>query len=87
MFENVDRRTDAGVTGILLAHPWAFRSVEPITTQNNKAFLILKGNIIIFQNVITGPLAKSVRCLTIDTCLTADPWVVRLIPVPFFRGD
>ena len=21
MFENVDRRTDAGVTGILLAHP------------------------------------------------------------------
>ena len=22
MFENVDRRTDDGVTGILLAHPW-----------------------------------------------------------------
>ena len=33
MFENVDGwsddgRTDAGVTGILLAHPWAFGSGE-----------------------------------------------------------
>ena len=33
MFENVDgwtdgRRTDDGVTGILLAHPWAFGSGE-----------------------------------------------------------
>ena len=28
MFENVDGRTDAGVTGILLAHPRAFRSGE-----------------------------------------------------------
>ena len=29
MFENVDgRRTDAGVTGILLAHQWAFGSGE-----------------------------------------------------------
>ena len=29
MFEIVDgRRTDAGVTGILLAHPWAFGSGE-----------------------------------------------------------
>ena len=29
MFENVDgRRTDAGVIGILLAHPLAFRSGE-----------------------------------------------------------
>ena len=29
MFENVDgQTTDAGVTGILLAHPWAFDSVE-----------------------------------------------------------
>ena len=24
MFENVEGRTDAGVTGILLAHPYAF---------------------------------------------------------------
>ena len=29
MFENVDgRTTDDGVTGILLAHPWAFGSGE-----------------------------------------------------------
>ena len=28
MFENVDRRTDAGVTGILLAHPGAFGAGE-----------------------------------------------------------
>ena len=29
MFENVDgQRTDAGVTGILSAHPWAFGSGE-----------------------------------------------------------
>ena len=29
MFENVDGRlTDAGVTGILLAHQWAFGSCE-----------------------------------------------------------
>ena len=28
MFENVDRRMDDGVTGILLAHPWAFGSGE-----------------------------------------------------------
>ena len=30
MFENVDGWTDAGVTGILLAHPWAFVSGELI---------------------------------------------------------
>ena len=30
MFEIVDGRTDAGVTGILLAHPWAFGSGELI---------------------------------------------------------
>ena len=40
MFENVDRRTtdagrtDAGVTGILLAHPWAFSSGELINARN-----------------------------------------------------
>ena len=28
MFENVDKRMDPGVTGILLAHPWAFGSGE-----------------------------------------------------------
>ena len=28
MFENVDRRKDAGATGILLAHPRAFGSGE-----------------------------------------------------------
>ena len=28
MFEIVDGRTDAGVTGILLANPWAFGSGE-----------------------------------------------------------
>ena len=28
MFENVDGRTDAGVTGILIAHPGAFGSGE-----------------------------------------------------------
>ena len=28
IFENVDRRTDVRVTGILLAHPWAFGSGE-----------------------------------------------------------
>ena len=28
MFEIVDARTEAGVTGILLAHPWAFGSGE-----------------------------------------------------------
>ena len=28
MFENVDGRTDAGVTGILIAHLGAFRSGE-----------------------------------------------------------
>ena len=30
MFENVDGRTDAGVTGILFAHPLAFSSGELI---------------------------------------------------------
>ena len=36
MFENVDgRRTDAGVTGILLAHQWAFGSGE---LKNNFAY-------------------------------------------------
>ena len=31
MFENVDGRTDAGVTGILIAHMGAFGSGELIT--------------------------------------------------------
>ena len=40
MFENVDRltdrrRTDAGVTGKLLAHPWAFGSGELIMFECN----------------------------------------------------
>ena len=37
MFENVDRRTDAGVIGILIAHLGAFNSGELKTSDGNKA--------------------------------------------------
>ena len=38
MFENVDRRTDAGVTGILIAHLRAFGSGELKTCQSSVKF-------------------------------------------------
>ena len=34
-----------------------------------------------------GRVAQSVTCLASDGCLTADPGVASLIPVPYFRGD
>ena len=40
------RRTDAGVTGILLAHPWAFDSGELIT---NKAWYFMR---IVFMRIV-----------------------------------
>ena len=45
MFENVDgRRTDAGVTGILLAHQWAFSSGEQKKKQGEFLFFIWRYN-------------------------------------------
>ena len=42
MFENVDGRTDDGVTGKLLAHPWAFGSGELSTRSEIKVTVTRK---------------------------------------------